>query len=74
MEAKAQNNSGGILFLASLAAFGSLAYFAYNKIDRQMRDRFLNDLQFRGRSALRYLFPHSVDEYIAVMEYDRQTL
>ena len=74
VEAKAYTKSGGVLFLASLAAFGSLAYFAYNKIDRQKRDRFLNDLQFRGRRAMQNFFPHSVDEYIAVMEYDRQTL
>ena len=74
VETKAHTNSGGILFLASMAAFGSVAYFAYNKIDRQARDRFLTDLQYRGRRAMQNLFPHSVDEYIAVMEYDRQTL
>jgi|GEM_PF-4204248 len=73
VEAKAHTNSGSILFLASLAAFGSLAYFAYNKIDRERRARFLSDLQFRGRCVMRNLFPHSVDEYIAVMDYDRQT-
>jgi len=73
VEAKAHTNSGSILFLASLAAFGSLAYFAYNKIDRERRERFFSDLQYRGRCAIRNLFPHSVDEYIALMEYDRAT-
>ena len=73
VEAKAHTNSGNILFLASLAAFGSLAYFAYNKIDRERRDRFFSDLQFRGRRAMQHLFPQSVDEYIDVMEYDRAT-
>ena len=74
MEAKAQNNSGGILYLASLAAFGSLTNFAYHKIGRQRGDRFLNDLQFKESRAMLNLIPHSVDDYIAVMEYDRQTL
>ena len=74
MEAKAHTKSGAVLFLASLAAFGSLAYFAYNKIDRQKSDRFLNDLQFSGSRAMQNSLTHSVDEYIAVMEYDRQTL
>ena len=73
VEAKAHTNSGNILFLASLAAFGSLAYFTYNKIDRERRDRFLSDLQFRGRRVMQTIFPHSVDEYIALMEYDRAT-
>ena len=71
---KAHTNSGSILFLASMAAFGSLAYFAYNNIDRQKRERFLGDLQFKGRSEMQKLYPISVDEYIALMEYDRQTL
>ena len=74
MEAKAYTKSGGILFLASLAAFGSLAYFAYNRVDRQKMDQDLSDFHLKRTHVMQNAFPYSVDEYIAVMEYDRQSL
>jgi hypothetical protein len=72
VEAKTQSSSGNILFLASLAAFGTIAYFTYHNMDRNIRDRFLSNLQYRGRRMIQELFPHTIDEYIALREYDRQ--